>query len=304
MKISIYCAILAVAVALAASLGMRPAHAQDVQFTSLSHVSSVVAEQEARIHQLEAQLVSLSRLVETSGMAGDGGCADKSTCDDGCCDDGCCGCGGAFGSAEILFLKPFQSEGIYSDFNYRTGYRVAGGYQRSDGLGLRVSYFDYSQASGLGEFVDISAIDFELTSSINMGCNWNVVVGGGLRYLDYHSGFTAPPDPDSAATFAGYGPTVSAELTCRVSDRLSLFTRVRESIVLADGLQVNYDNDYQDTTGNVFEIQLGVQLNRDWNGATLFARAAWEAQFYTSMDDADSESLALMGGVASIGLQR
>jgi len=219
-------------------------------------------------------------------------------CDSGC--DSGCGCPTITGGGELLFLKPFQSEGNWDDFNYRTGYRGWFGYQRGDGLGVRLRTFDYFQRDINDARVDINSIDLEVFDLLVANGQWDLTVGGGIRYLDYFVG--SGPDPDDGYARYGLGPVVSAELMRHVNDRLSLYAFGREALLAGNG------NDYgtveADCLGNVFELQLGAQWARELGIGLVFGRIGWEAQSYTSMDDGDTESLTLMGGVLSGGIVR
>ncbi|GIW94354.1 MAG: hypothetical protein KatS3mg110_2395 [Pirellulaceae bacterium] len=223
-------------------------------------------------------------------------------CDSGSgqvCDDGCSRAGWV-GSSELLFLKPFQSEGNFSDFNYRTGYRGTIGLQRYDGLGFRVRFFDYFQRAPGDERVDISSLDGEVYDSLVDNETWFISVGAGIRYLDFFVGDS--PDPADGDSLTGVGPVITAELQRHLTDRLSLYAITRGAIIV--GNSNDFGNANPDETGSMYEIQLGGQWSRPWRGALLFGRIGWEAQFYNAMDDSDSESLSLMGAVLAGGIQR
>jgi hypothetical protein len=255
----------------------------------------------------------------TSATLGDGGAGCG--CGDNKCDGGCgdrCGfpSGGAgaeccrrgwFGGAELVFLKPFQSEVTNNnDFNYRPGFRGWFGIQREDGLGVRLSAFDYFQRSGVAattaparQVLDINNLDAEVVDSFNI-CNWNVMVGGGVRYLsfreDWHTGGLA---------FHGVGPVVSAQITRAVNENWSLYGITRESMVFGRTIAHAANDIDEDVSAFIAEIQLGLQYNRPLaNGGIGFARLGWEAQHYSGIDDHDTQDLSLVGGVMSIGLMR
>jgi hypothetical protein len=223
--------------------------------------------------------------------AGDG-------CDNGC-NDGCSRAGWV-GSSELLFLKPFQSEGDQDpDYNYRTGYRGTIGWQRYDGLGFRVRFFDYFQRVPSDQRFDISTLDGELYDTLVDNETWFLSIGGGIRYLDFYFGDS--PDPRDGISQVGVGPVVTAELQRHLNERLSLYAITRASIVVGDNNEFG-DVD-PDQTGHMFDIQLGGQWNRPWRNAILFGRIGWEAQYYGDLD-ADTESVSLIGGVLSGGIIR
>ena len=259
----------------------------------------------------------------TSGTIGDAsgncGCEDKDCDDDcgnrcgfpsgGCCAD-CCR-RGLIAGGEVVFLKAFQSEGQLTDQNYRTGFRGWLGWQREDGLGIRLTGFDYFQRGGTAatttprSVVDTNYFDIEAIDSFNI-CNWNLLVGGGIRYDDSRvfspisTGIGGFPN----SRFTGAGPVVSAQLTRAVNERFSLFGGVRSSILAGSNPTVGLGA-LDDTLLSISEIQMGAQLNRALGrGGIGFIRGGIEGQWYSGFVDGDSEDLTLMGGFLSMGIMR
>ena len=293
MKKTLNCT-LAILAAWAFLAPLSMVQAQDVQLAS-----------HAEMNDLYARLAELESRVAASNVSGCG-CADAvgngcgNGCNDGCCDD-CCGCAGWVGGAEILWLKAFNSSLQFGDFNYDAGFRWWLGYQGDSGLGVRMRGFDYSQNAANGDAVDIQTFDLEVYDSFQLGCNWDVVLGGGLRYTDATFTFFAGEGTFDPQIF-GVGPVLTAELYRHVSDRAALYAIVHQSIVAGDG---NFGQQVAltDDTLYISEIQLGLQVHRDYNGGLLFARAGWEAQAYKDVHDI-GESVTLMGLSLSAGLMR
>jgi hypothetical protein len=262
--------------------------AQDVQLASHAEMNNLYA----RLAELESRIAASNvGCADAVGGCGGNGCGD-------CCND-CCGCPGFVAGAEILWLKAFNSNTSFGDFNYDEGFRWWLGYQGAGGLGARVRAFDYSQLAANGDIVDIQTADFEVYDAVQLGCNWDVVIGGGLRYTDAR--FLSGAAGTDTQIF-GTGPVVTAELYRHVSDRAALFAIVHESIVAGDA-NVGGAVAVTDDTMFVSEIQLGGQLHREYNGGLLFARLGWEAQWYSDTIDV-GESVSLMGITAGVGLMR
>jgi hypothetical protein len=262
------------------------AQAQNVQLAS-----------HAELNDLYARLAELESRIGASNVSGCG-CADAvAGGGDDCCRD-CCGCPGFVGGAEVLWLKAFNSNTLFGDFNYDEGFRWWLGYQGAGGLGVRIRGFDYSQTAANGDIVSVETTDFEIYDSIQLGYNWEVVIGGGLRYTDMLVSFVG--DNVNFQIF-GTGPVVSAELYRHISDRTALYAIVHESIVAGDG-EAN-GAAVTDDTLFISEIQLGAQVHREYNGGLLFARLGWEAQYYKDIVDI-GESVTLMGVGAGVGFLR
>ena len=256
----------------------------------------------------------------TGATLGDGsvGCSGDKACDSDCgCGDrcgfptgGCCAdcCRrGFFGGGEVVWLKGFTSEGQATDFNYRTGFRGWIGWQREDGLGIRVTGFDYFQRGGTPQTVgprsviDTSYIDAEIVDSFNI-CNWNLMVGGGVRYDDTRLETTGLGiGGTGGGRFTGEGPVASVQITRAINDNWSVYAIGRESILAGS----DPFNGLDDTLLTITEIQVGGQYNRPLaRGGIGFLRGGFEGQWYSGFADGDSEDLTLMGGAISIGIMR
>jgi hypothetical protein len=207
-----------------------------------------------------------------------------------------CGCGTFSVAGEILILKPFQSDGNYGDFNYEAGYRLWASWQRADGLGVRVRYFDYAQTAANGDNIDIDTLDFEVMDSIQLGCNWTLVVAGGIRLIDLDSNAA----DNGTDIFHGFGPVASAELYRTINCNTQLYAISRYSILIDDG--TNAARGEQDVCMSTLELQLGIQRTRELaNGALGFGRVGWEAQQYDDASDSE-ESIVLHGFNFTLGV--
>ena len=248
------------------------------------------------------------------------GCGD-SKCNGGCGDrcgfptgGSCANCcrRGWFGGAELVALKAYQSEGQLTDQNYRTGFRGWLGFQREDGLGLRLTGFDYFQRGGTAttvgprSVVDTNYLDLEAIDSINI-CNWNLLVGLGVRYDDTRlfSPLSTGIGGFANSRFTGAGPVASVQLTRAINENLSLFGGFRSSILAGSNPTAAGAGRADDTLLTIQEIQIGGQFNRALDrGGIGFIRSGVEAQWYSGFADGDSEDLTLMGAFISIGLIR
>lgn len=222
-------------------------------------------------------------------------------CDKGC-DDGCSRAGWV-GSSELLFLKVFSSESDIpgaEDYNYRTGYRGTFGWQRYDGLGFRVRFFDYFQRVPNDSRLDISSLDGELYDSLVNNDTWYISLGAGIRYLDYFEGRSPIPGDGDALT--GVGPVITAEVQRHLTERLSLYAVTRASIIV--GNSNDEDGALTDQTAQTYELQIGGQWSRPWRAAVLFGRIGWEAQYYSGISETDTEDVSLIGGVLAGGIMR
>jgi hypothetical protein len=278
-------------VALVALAGtLNSASAQDVQLASTAEMNNVYA----RLAELESRVAAGN--IATSGGPSCGAVSDCGY------DDGCCDRSGLIIGTDILFLRPYDSEGNLSGFDYEEAFRFWAGWQAAGGMGVRLRYFDYEDENTAGDALDIATFDAEVYDAVQLGCNWDLNIGGGIRYLDYEMENVANTAP-GLDEVTGVGPVVSAELVRHFRDRAAAYAIVRESIIVGDGFVNGVDT--SDITCAISEIQLGLQAHRDWrNGGLLFARVGWEAQYYHDVGHAPESSVSLMGGVFSLGIMR
>ncbi|MCI0359471.1 MAG: hypothetical protein L0211_13425 [Planctomycetaceae bacterium] len=261
------------------------AMAQDMHLASTTDMNNIYA----RLAELESRVAAGN--VANSG----GGCGAVS---EGCCDDYCKA--GCIIGGEVLWLKAFEGDGDFGDFNYDEAYRFWVGYQRADGLGIRFRYFDFDSEADNGDVFETTHTDLEIYDMVQIGCHWDLLVGGGVRYLDVN--FSDVGD-EVFESFTGPGPIVTAELYRHISDRAALYAIGRESILVGN---FRDDGDLQeDSTLMVSELQLGGQLHRELaSGALLFGRAGWEAQYYHDLSDGNETPISLIGVGFSAGIMR
>lgn len=255
--------------------------AEDLQFVS----TTTFADMQRRLAEVESQLASY----ESMGGAEQHG---KGKGDGFYC--GTCVTPGITLDAELLFLRPFGSDdGTFDNGNqYNPGVRLAGGFVRGDGLGVRARWFSYgSNAIDPDGDFDAYYADLELTDKFGLGC-WEATVSGGVRYAE----FTQPVDQ---AGMFGLGPQIGIELARPVTSNLYLFTAARTSMLFG-----TEQFDQQDDAFSISEIQLGVEFRRDLGGAQFFVRSALEGQYWSAVANDNEEDLGLVGGVFAVGITR
>ena len=220
----------------------------------------------------------------------------SNTAGGGGCNDDCCCNSGFIVAGEVAWLKAYQSDddAPFTDFNFREAYRFWVGYQRDDGLGGRLRYFDYFQRADNGDFVDIYTLDLEVYDQVELGCYWDLLVAGGFRVLGYQDN-----DANNVHPLWGVGPVVTAELYRHLGDRAALYAIARQSLIVGSGADNNAPT--EDDTGSITELQLGLQVHTYWGDSLVFGRAGWETQGYYDIHDGE-ELVTLMGAAFSGGI--
>ena len=160
-------------------------------FLLLASQATVSAEDNvlARSFQFtNGELVRLPEVDRSNNWIIRGQCDSCSNCDDGSCnscaancsDAGCCGSWNAGG--EIVFLKDHANYGMNADES-EAGYRLFVGYERNDGLGVAVHYFDYDNGDDSNYGNDLMSLDLELTTNLEI-CNTQIMLSGGYRHAE------------------------------------------------------------------------------------------------------------------------
>ncbi|NOY43358.1 MAG: hypothetical protein GXP26_16175 [Planctomycetes bacterium] len=199
--------------------------------------------------------------------------------------------------------------------------RVTLGYEGDQGGGIQVRWFtfdnliDYygTEDRGAGTVdlygdlrLDIDTIDVEFTQRGNFHV-WDWRATAGVRYGRISLREDAVNDVDweqfpefawvgeSGVVFNGAGPTVSV-LGIRpiLWDGFSIFGGIRTSLLYGDVEQFRYyDGNYlnRDEFLQVWEIQAGFEMEREYDHFDLVLRAFWEAQRW----DSDSNMLGDIG---------
>lgn len=256
--------------------------AQDMHLASATDMNNIYA----RLAELE------SRVAASNVAYGSGGCGATSDCDE------CCDRSGFIAGAEALFLRVYESEGGFNNGNYDEGFRFWLGWQGAGGLGARIRYFDFDSISDDDDTFESELVDLEVYDAIRIGCNWELNVGGGLRYADV----AIDEDDEGEDSITGVGPVLSVELLRHVGERAALYAIARESIIVGDGFDGGSTE--EDQTIAISEIQLGLQGHRVMDsGALLFGRVGWETQWYDELVDGENGA-ALMGAAFSAGIMR
>src|SRR5688572_6570612 len=112
-----------------------------------------------------------------------GDCGDCGACDE-CCDS-CSGTGGLVFVAEAAFFRYHRADGVRIgddegdddvEFDFEASPRITLGYAGSDGLGVRVRWWEYDEEAesfdGQGEMVvDTYTFDVELFDTVQLDCN-------------------------------------------------------------------------------------------------------------------------------------
>ena len=237
------------------------------------------AEANQRFADMEARLASMENFA-----------GDEVDCNDYC--------GFSF-SAELLILRPFQSDQGSASTGTQAAPRIALGYTRSDGLGIRLRWFEYSDVypepgGDLAE-IDFTYLDFEITDRFDLS-QWDGILSAGIRVAE----FDEVHDLDVEANFDGAGLLLGVEMNRQITCNWSLFLLGRESLV--------YGSEYDDDgymLMSITELQLGAEYRWPWRGtADGFIRIAGECQYLSGLSDDDVEDFGVAGVTLALGFTR
>lgn len=221
----------------------------------------------------------------------------------GCCDTGCCG-GSFYGDFQYVNLDTYGTEESFDNgLDSEDGYRLVGGYQGCDGLGIRARWFRFDGAQALAgnggdlDGLDLEYFDLEITECFSL-CNLHGLISAGYRHAEYDA-FTedAPGDPDES--FDGDGVTLGITVQRDIGCNLGLFAWAQHSMLYGDD---NGGNDVDDTLMGWTEVQLGAQYTTCVGGYNAVVRGGVEAQRHEGMFDNDTQDTGLLGWFLSAGV--
>ncbi|MEK6235640.1 MAG: hypothetical protein N2C14_13105, partial [Planctomycetales bacterium] len=221
-----------------------------------------------------------------------------------------CNQSGLFVSGELMFFKYHRADGVRvggnlpaenADFNYELTPRFTAGWAGRDGLGVRGRYWQFDHAAGANEGggshieVDTYTIDLEAYDLIDLNCDWQLEISGGVRYNDFRESLFNPA-LTTVHTSANYGGIVGLEAIRSVTDCLAVWGRFRGSLLMGDRRsQDGFENMVlRDATQGVLELSIGSEYNQKLScGSVVFVRSSAEWQHW--MDYTSEFDLGIAG---------
>lgn len=241
---------------------------------------------------------------------------------------------GLYGGAEIMWLKPFAT-GISAALNdaasadeFLPAWRLWGGAQNCDGLGWRVSWWQWDQfmsGTGTSIFGDIPTLsqlnltfqklDLQATQMVSFR-NWDLLFAGGVTYVGSNNDIAVASLDDPAdflafrSRFDGWGLTTGL-FAIRDLPRipgLSFFSAVQWSGVYGNSVLSTATSDggerlpISGTMANILEWKIGPQYERCiGRGTTLFVNGGFEAQYWSGLGSNFLEEGLGAGDVGLVG---
>ncbi len=205
----------------------------------------------------------------------------------------------------LLLLKPYHTEGQFTDYDRKISPLVWLAWQGRSGLGLRARWWQYNDttndpAASIYDRVKMRTLDVEATQTFSLGENLHGRVFGGVRFARYEEaqGISTLVVPSA------WGLVGGVEIRRPLVGGLSLFGESRHALM--------FDNRWRDGSSQerniVFgttELNLGMTYEYPlWEGgAVLFGRAMAAAQLWDSVSDGDTESTSLFGYAFEAGVR-
>jgi len=278
-----------------------------------------------------------------------------------CCCDPCCRSQGVTYGATLSFLKVHNSTGTGQrlfgnagnggpvsrvanlDTEFDPAFGAWVGFQRADGFGFRATYWDFDQdytANTLGGFPavpngtvnqgwDIYSLGFATTDSSKIGCNWDMTLGVGFKWVEYREHLTlfglngAPELQRHESTFTGYGMESFMEFRRQLTCNIGMFSSFGFSVLMGDDNQLFaaggvaatvIDNQLNDVKF-IYEAKGGIEyILPICAGGYYFVRAGGEVQYWdgfginrligTVVAAAPNTSTGFGGFFFSAGIQR
>jgi hypothetical protein len=309
--------------AIAGSLALAPAALWAQEFVSAESNT-------ARLETLEADLAALRSSIANGGEGG-GSCCNP---DIDACRIVSTRCAGWIGGIEVYAARPHSSMGIRGalntdlHFDYEATPRIWVGYQGTNGLGLRMRYWEFDQiesGSAINGGTDSIAydtfvIDLEAIDTMQINTDWTVTLAAGFRFVDFtetRAALDAAGAPITTHSFDGdsFGATIGAEVRRPLWNCLVGYASARGSVLFGDQSEFTGPTgttlvDFEtDNVYSITELALGLDWTRQTSrGAEFFVRAGYEVQFWDNFTGEPGfdggESIGFEGFVLGAGIRR
>ena len=188
-------------------------------------------------------------------------------------------------SLEALYLSPYQSEGSYDESDNELGGRFSLGYQFSDCLFTKATYFGYSAETDSNDDLKVSYIDWVVGQHFNPSEALTLSPYVGLRYVNFE-------EDEGDIDFSGLGVVVGIDATRALANGFSLYGTAKQSIVFGTEEENDTDN-----VAFVSELGVGLQYDFAFSGVDSNIRLGVEGQWWGGVSNDDSESAGLAGFV-------
>lgn len=217
--------------------------------------------------------------------------------------------GGISGSIQPLGL----AGNVTSTFDFKVASRFYVGRERGDGLGVRLTYFQFDHTSGASEIgavtgLDVQSLDLEATSRTKF-CGSDILLSGGFRYGKLRQDYTIQNLGSLGFDSEGGGMTIGAQLNRRLgSSRWNLAVGGRASILLTDNsltIPGVFAVTGEDSTMKVWEMKFGVNRSHQ---LSCGVRTIFEVNLETQNWDAApiagliGNDISLYGPTVRLGL--
>lgn len=139
---------------------------------------------------------------------------------------------------EALFLKVGTNVGTRAAnaANFDPGLRFAFSRIAEDGLGVRITYFEYDHTivdPGLRSLTfDTYNVDFEILQELSLTDRVNVEMSAGLRYNDTQFSFPSRFEPSD---FSGVGGIVGIRGSAKIFENGEFYARTKFALMIGDG---------------------------------------------------------------------
>lgn len=226
---------------------------------------------------------------------------------------------------ELTFMEMSKVNGVgvplgggtANDFGYDATPRATIGIVGSQGSGLRVRYWEYSQTAGpvaTATSVDTYNIDAEFFQQIDLSCTSSIEWSAGVRYNDFISSEVAPVIPLTIRdSFAGFGLVVGAEARQTLAVG-GAFARARWAVLNDENSRLTIatapvTGPINDRIATQAELAAGYELSHGTDYGLVTTRVGYEVQYWDNYGPNPSGSgehggVGFHGFVLGLALER
>ncbi|MCX6865384.1 MAG: Lpg1974 family pore-forming outer membrane protein [Verrucomicrobia bacterium] len=193
---------------------------------------------------------------------------------------------------EIMALQPYQSEGAYDDTDFDVAWRGSLGYQFSDGLFLKGTYFGYKTETDSDEDLKMQYVDLVIGQNFKPMEKLSISPFIGVRWASFEEEY-------GGVDFDGWGIVLGVDATRALGNNISLYVTAKQSVVFGNDDGTSGDN----ATVAISEVGAGLQYDFCFGSVAGNVRGGVEGQYWSGLSDDDSEDMSLFGFVLGVNFR-
>jgi hypothetical protein len=195
-----------------------------------------------------------------------------------------------------MALQPYQSEAYYDDTDFDVAWRGSLGYQFSDGLFLKGTYFGYKTDTDSNDDLKSQYVDLVIGQNFKPMEKLSISPFIGVRWASFEEELSYD------GKFDGWGIVIGFDATRALGNNISLYVTAKQSIVFGTTSWDGY-SDEDNTNASISEVGAGLQYDFCFGSVSGNVRGGVEGQYWAGLGNDDSQNTSLFGFVLGVNFR-